>query len=196
MKKHIFLIIFVILLQMMAFSACKGKDVVYLQPSSSNMENESVPTDTKTDELIAEDENKANDKTNSKDAATISKTEVKDTNSTSNKKTENKKPNTASKNETTGSSNNNSKPSNQGSTTPSSKDENTSSNESSAEKTTLTYEEYLNLTPAKQQEYFKTFDSLNSFKAWLNAAKAEYEAKDDSIEVEGNGSLDLKDYLD
>jgi len=193
MKKHIFLIIFVILLQMVAFSACKNNDMIYLQPSSSdntsNNENDSVPLDTKIDELTDEEDIQAEAETNSKDAATFPKKETNDTNSTSNKITETKKPNTASKNETTGSSNNNSKPSNQESTTP-------SLNEGSTEKTTLTYEEYLNLTPAKQQEYFKTFDSLNSFKEWLNTAKAEYDAKDDSIEVEGNGSLDLKDYLD
>lgn len=189
MKKHIFSIIFVIILQMVAFSACKNNEMIYLQPSSSNNENESVPTDTKKEELTHEGEIQAEDGTNSKDAATSPKKEANDTNSTSNKKTETKKPNTASKNEITGSSNNNSKPSNQESTTP-------SLNEGSTEKTTLTYEEYLNLTPAKQQEYFKTFNSLNSFKEWLNTAKAEYDAKDDSIEVEGNGSLDLKDYLD
>lgn len=60
----------------------------------------------------------------------------------------------------------------------------------------LTYEEYMKLTPVEQQKYYEKFENPVDFGKWYKDAKAEYDAKDDSIHVSGNGTLDLDKYLD
>lgn len=57
----------------------------------------------------------------------------------------------------------------------------------------LTYEEYLAMSPAEQQAHYETFPSLEAYIAWHNAALAEYEENQNSIEV--TGSFDIGDFM-
>ena len=57
----------------------------------------------------------------------------------------------------------------------------------------VTYEEYLSMTPAEQQAHYEQFPSLEAYIAWHNAALAEYEDSQSSIEV--TGSVDIGDYI-
>ncbi len=59
----------------------------------------------------------------------------------------------------------------------------------------MTYEDYMNLDPDSQQAFFDSFASVQDFFAWFNAAKSEYEANDDSIIIDGNGSVDIGDII-
>lgn len=55
------------------------------------------------------------------------------------------------------------------------------------------YERFINMTPAEQQAYMESFESIEAFFEWYNQAKAEYEAANPPIEV-GDGNIDLGDY--
>ena len=57
----------------------------------------------------------------------------------------------------------------------------------------LTYAQYIALTTAQQQAYFQSFDSVDAFYDWLDAAEAAYEAGRDT--VTGDGTLDLGDFV-
>lgn len=59
----------------------------------------------------------------------------------------------------------------------------------------VTYEMYIAMSGEEQQAYYSTFSSPAEFFAWLNAGKAEYEASNPSIEIGGNGSIDLGDLI-
>ena len=58
----------------------------------------------------------------------------------------------------------------------------------------MTYEEYLAMTPAQQQAHYEQFPSLEAYIAWHNAALAEYEENQSSIEV--TGGFDIGDFMD
>jgi len=57
----------------------------------------------------------------------------------------------------------------------------------------LSYEEYLAMTPAQQQAHYEQFPSLEAYIAWHNAALAEYEENQTSIEV--TGGIDIGDFM-
>lgn len=57
----------------------------------------------------------------------------------------------------------------------------------------LTYEEYLTMSPAQQQAHYEQFASLEDYIAWHNAALAEYEENQNSIEV--TGGIDIGDFM-
>lgn len=55
---------------------------------------------------------------------------------------------------------------------------------------TTSYEAYLNMSGDQQLAFMQSFDSMEAFFAWLNAAKAEYEAQNPGVDV-GDGNIDL-----
>jgi hypothetical protein len=59
----------------------------------------------------------------------------------------------------------------------------------------LTYEEYLALSAQAQEAYGRSFSNPLDFFTWLEQAKAEYDAKNPSIEVGGDGNIDIGDII-
>lgn len=57
----------------------------------------------------------------------------------------------------------------------------------------LTYEEYLAMSPYEQQAHYEQFPSLDAYIAWHNAALAEYEENQESVEV--TGGIDIGDFM-
>lgn len=57
----------------------------------------------------------------------------------------------------------------------------------------LSYEEYLAMSPYEQQAHYEMFPNLESYIAWHNAALAEYEENQSSIEV--TGGIDIGDFM-
>lgn len=56
------------------------------------------------------------------------------------------------------------------------------------------YERYLAMSGDEQQAFFESFGDPAAFFAWLNNARAEYEALYPGIDV-GDGVIDLNDYI-
>ncbi len=56
------------------------------------------------------------------------------------------------------------------------------------------YEKYLAMSGAEQQAFFESFGDPAEFFAWLNNARAEYEALYPGIEI-GEGEINLNDYI-
>lgn len=54
----------------------------------------------------------------------------------------------------------------------------------------MNYEKYMSLSAAEQSEYMNSFESVDAFFEWYNAAKEEHAANNNDIEV-GDGSFDL-----
>lgn len=59
----------------------------------------------------------------------------------------------------------------------------------------LTYEEYLALDEVGQLAYFNSFSNPADFFVWQLDAKAEYEAQNPSIEVGGDGNINIGDII-
>ena len=59
----------------------------------------------------------------------------------------------------------------------------------------MTYEKYVHLDGTAQQTFFNTYKNPADFFAWYNAAKAEYEANDNRIEIGADGTIDLEQLL-
>ncbi|MBR5285012.1 MAG: S-layer homology domain-containing protein, partial [Clostridia bacterium] len=59
----------------------------------------------------------------------------------------------------------------------------------------MTYEKYNAMTAAEQQAYFNTYKNPSDFFAWYNAAKAEYEASQERIEIGAGGTIDLGELI-
>lgn len=51
------------------------------------------------------------------------------------------------------------------------------------------YEKLMEMSGEEQQAFMESFESLDAFFAWLEAAKAEYEAKNPGIEIGGDGII-------
>lgn len=49
----------------------------------------------------------------------------------------------------------------------------------------MTYEAFIALTPAEQRLYQESFDDLDAFFAWYNAAKEKYEKENPPIDIDG-----------
>lgn len=58
-----------------------------------------------------------------------------------------------------------------------------------------TYEEYEAMTRSEQQAFMNRFESLSAFFDWYDAAKAEYDATRETIQIGGGGSVDLGDLI-
>lgn len=72
-----------------------------------------------------------------------------------------------------------------------------SSTVSTAPDTSLTYKQYLSMTPAQQQAYYESYPSLQDFITWYNSAKAQYDAEMSSGVVSGSGDgFDIGDIVD
>ena len=56
------------------------------------------------------------------------------------------------------------------------------------------YEKYQAMSGEEQQAFFESFDDPAAFFAWLNNARAEFEAMYPGIDV-GDGEIDLNDYI-
>ena len=56
------------------------------------------------------------------------------------------------------------------------------------------YEQYMAMSGEEQQALFESFGDPAEFFAWLNNARAEYEALYPGIEI-GEGEIDLNDYI-
>ena len=59
----------------------------------------------------------------------------------------------------------------------------------------ITYEDYLNMSGAEQQEFIMSFGDPAAFFAWLEAAKAEYEANNPSIDIGDGSDIDIGDLI-
>lgn len=57
------------------------------------------------------------------------------------------------------------------------------------------YESFLAMSPEEQQKYVESFESIDQFFAWYNAAKEEYEAANPPIDV-GDGNIDIGDIIE
>ena len=58
----------------------------------------------------------------------------------------------------------------------------------------MTYEEYMALDGKEQEEYMKSFSSIDAFFDWYNDAKDTYEKENPSIEV-GDGPIDMNEII-
>lgn len=56
------------------------------------------------------------------------------------------------------------------------------------------YEKYIDLSGAEQQKIFESYENPQDFFDWYNAAKKEYDDKNQAIIV-GDGSINLEDYI-
>ena len=61
--------------------------------------------------------------------------------------------------------------------------------------TTLTYEQFTAMTGAEQRAFQSSFATIDDFFAWYNAAKETYEKENPSIEIGGDGMVDLEGLL-
>lgn len=59
----------------------------------------------------------------------------------------------------------------------------------------LTYEEYLALSAEEQKAYIESFDTIDDFMEWVIEARDKYNEEHASPELDGDGVLDLNDYL-
>ncbi len=59
----------------------------------------------------------------------------------------------------------------------------------------MTYEKYNAMSGDEQQKFFSSFANPADFFTWYNAAKAEYEASQNRIEIGEGGSIDLGEIL-
>ena len=59
--------------------------------------------------------------------------------------------------------------------------------------TSLTYEQFQALTGAEQRAYQESFENLDVFFEWYNAAKETYEKENPPIEIGPDGDVDLDD---
>lgn len=56
----------------------------------------------------------------------------------------------------------------------------------------MSYEEYIALSAAEQQAYFKRFERYEDYFTWYSKAKAEYEKKNPSVEID-DGAVNIGD---
>ena len=61
--------------------------------------------------------------------------------------------------------------------------------------TSLTFEQFQAMTGAEQRAYQESFENLEDFFVWLNAAKEAYEKENPSIEIGGSGEVDMGDLV-
>ena len=58
----------------------------------------------------------------------------------------------------------------------------------------MDYETYMSLSSKEQEAFQDSFDSLTDFIKWFNAAKAEYDAQEPTIDM-GDGNIDIGDLI-
>ena len=59
----------------------------------------------------------------------------------------------------------------------------------------LTYEEYLALSAADKRAYKESFEGVEDFFDWLNAAIKEHDEQKNSVDISQDGSIDLDDIV-
>ena len=59
----------------------------------------------------------------------------------------------------------------------------------------MTYEQFHALSGAEQRAFQNSFADLDAFFTWYNTAKETYEKEHPSIEIGGNGIVDMDDLL-
>jgi hypothetical protein len=57
--------------------------------------------------------------------------------------------------------------------------------------TSLTYEEYLAMTPTQRSEYYNSFEDPKDYFDWFKKAKKEYDDAQDRIKIGEGGNIDL-----
>lgn len=135
-------------------------------------------------------EEETTDYTNGSNKKSESTASSSKSNSSSNSTTTNTESN--KKSESTASSNKGSSSSQSSSSTTGSSSNSGQSNTSTGGSSTAAseYEAYHAMSGAEQKAYLESFESIEAFFEWYNAAAAEYEAAHPDIEIE-NGSVDL-----
>ncbi len=73
-------------------------------------------------------------------------------------------------------------------------DSDSSTNGGATEQKGLTYEEYNAMSPTEQRLVMESFESVEAFFAWYNAAKEKYEKDHPALDA-GDGSVDIGDLL-
>ncbi len=182
MKNYAAILTLLIILITIVFSACNDKDSKPIVSSDYNSVSSGV-----------------NDKTEPKDDKENNNTNIKYENDIDGGE--------SSMNDSSVSSNNSDKitkpedsisvpPSNVSSKVPAdtSSDNDESSKDTGSVKQ-LTFKEYINLTAAEQQKYYKSFDSVEDFAEWYKKAQAEYKEDDGTIQIGGSGNFDLGEYV-
>ena len=69
-----------------------------------------------------------------------------------------------------------------------------SSEKENSDKAEVSYEEFMELSAAEQQKYMETFADIESFFAWYNQAKVEYEKEHPPIILDGD-KINAEDFL-
>lgn len=59
----------------------------------------------------------------------------------------------------------------------------------------LTFAEFLEMTPAEQQAYMESYEDITDFLEWYRRAEETYKAEQTSVEVGGNGDIDIGDFI-
>jgi hypothetical protein len=59
----------------------------------------------------------------------------------------------------------------------------------------MTYERFQAMTPAEQRAFQDSFEDLDAFFDWLDAAKEAYEKENPPIEIPDDGVIDPDDFL-
>lgn len=76
---------------------------------------------------------------------------------------------------------------------------NTSNNDSNSseapDEENITFEEYLAMTPQEQVDFFNSFADPFDYVAWYDAAKAEYDAQQNKIEIGEDGTIDIEEII-
>lgn len=74
-------------------------------------------------------------------------------------------------------------------------DQTQESTNSTESKIDLTYEEYLAMTKEDRQAFFESFESMDEFLIWLDAAKEAYQSSKNDNAIDGDKPIDLEDLL-
>lgn len=60
----------------------------------------------------------------------------------------------------------------------------------------LTFAEFLNMTPAEQQAYMDSYEDITDFLEWYRTAEEQYQAEQSDEVIEGDGTIDIGEYID
>ena len=60
----------------------------------------------------------------------------------------------------------------------------------------LEFAEFLAMSPAEQQEYMESYEDIMDFLEWYRTAEEKYKSEQSGTEIEGDGNIDIGDYID
>lgn len=72
--------------------------------------------------------------------------------------------------------------------------ESTNATEAPVDPASMDYAKFQAMSPAEQQAFVESFESIDAFFEWYNAAKEAYEAANPPIDI-GSGNIDLDDII-